>query len=432
MGAGDWPCRVRLVVRVYSACFAIAAAFWYLIVSLRSLLSGVSREGARARFGRGEVLSRAPKHGLWLHAVSAGEVAATAIMIPALRRALGAEVPIVLSTTTKSGMAMAKKKLGESVFLIHAPLDLLRVTRRFIAKLEPLLLAVAEIEIWPNLFRAAREARTPVVIYNARLSDRDWGRYASFRWIFSPLLAGVRLIAAQSAEDASRYCDIGAPTDRVLVSGNIKHDQEFVFAENLFPTCKDRPLVLLASSHPGEEELLLQSFRGKGACLIIAPRQITRAGRIAELVRRAGYSVVLRSSLGRDAGPLGEDVLVLDTFGEILQAAAQARCVVMGGSFSKRVQGHNPMEAAAAGRAVIMGPWMNNFRDSRDALVAGGGGRVVRDQAQLAEALGDWLQNPEEAEAAGQRARAVLESLRGASQRTAEMMSNLVYGQKRI
>ena len=432
MEPGRWPYPVRIVVRIYSGCFALAAGIWFVIMCIRSLLSGRSLEGVWARFGRGASLSRAPKHAVWLHAVSAGEVAATAIMIPVLRASLGSDVPIVLSTATHSGMQMAEKRLGQGVTLIHAPLDLPRVTRRFVARLEPALLAVAEIEIWPNLFRAAVQGGVPLMVYNARLPDRDWKRYSRFRWIFAPVLSGVRLIAAQSAEDASRYCDIGAATDRVLVAGNIKNDQEFVTGKSLFPDFGHRPVILLASSHPGEEEMLLESVGRGGACLVIAPRHITRADRIAGMARRAGFSVALRSGWGDHERMVTEDVMILDTFGEMMQAAERACCVVMGGSFSKRVQGHNPMEAAASGRAVIMGPCMDNFRESRDALVAGGAAVVVSGQIQLAGAIRHWLQHPGEAEAAGQRARAVLESLRGASRRTAELMANLAYGRKKF
>lgn len=246
------------------------------------------------------------------------------------------------------------------------------------------------------------------------------------------MLSGVRLIAAQSAEDASRYCDIGAATDRVLVTGNIKNDQEFVTGTSLFPDFGSRPVILLASSHPGEEEMLLESAGRSGACLVIAPRHITRADRIAGIAKRSGYSVALRSGWRGHERMVTEDVLILDTFGEMMQAAERACCVVMGGSFSKRVQGHNPMEAAAAGRAVIMGPCMDNFREARDALVTGGAAVVVSGRVQLAGAIEHWVQHPGEAEAAGQRARTVLESLRGASRRTAELIANLAYGRKKF
>ena len=449
-----------------------------------------------ARLGLGTDLRQLPKDALWLHAVSVGEAAATAIMIPDLRALLGRRA-IILSCVTPGGFAMAKKKLGEDFPVFYAPLDAGIVVRRFFRVLQPRALAVAEMEIWPNLFLYAGGNNVPLIIYNARMPDAEWRRYARFKKLFARVLQPVRLIAAQTAEDASRYCDIGAAIDRIRVAGNIKNDFEAqtcaenslmkspcvqagagaleaqACAKNSFmkssssfsgagasgAQASDRPTIILASSHRGEEKLVAgalgeifapQSGRNAqsaqsawGARLIIAPRHIARAKGILRLVRRRGLRASLlseapaelRAAAGvsplprnADAPPAAAayeaDVLILDTIGELAAAYSAADIAVMGGSFTKRVQGHNPLEAAAAGRPLIFGPHMNNFRESRDALLSGGAAVQAADTAELVRALTLWLDNPGTAHTAGARGRAILESMRGASRQTAFLIAN--------
>jgi 3-deoxy-D-manno-octulosonic-acid transferase len=416
-----------------------------------------------ARLGLGRGLKQLPKDALWLHAVSVGEVAATAIMIPALRVLLG-ERKIILSCVTAGGFEMAKKKLGKDFPVFYAPLDAAAIVRRFFRILRPKALAVAEMEIWPNLFGFAGRYNVPLVLYNARMPDKEWRRYARFKKVFARVLEPVRLIAAQSAEDASRYCDIGAAIDRIQVTGNIKNDLEAMCGASnaaqpgLLPGTEisnaKNPVIVLASSHRGEEKLVLDALEGLSAPsgrlrarLIIAPRDIRRARGIMRLAKRRGARARLRSegvcaedwkiqneiskphtgsggSARGDVPGAGLDVFILDAIGELMAAYSMADIVIMGGSFTERVQGHNPLEAAAAGRPVIFGPYMENFKESRDALLAADAAYEAANKDALLFALGLWLGNPAEAQAAGDRARGVLEGMRGASRRAAFLIAN--------
>lgn len=427
-----WPFSARAVLGLYSCLYAVAIPLWFIAVSLQSLFWKGAIRVALQRLGLAASLRTLPKNAIWLHAVSAGEVAATAVILPALRKAFARDFPIILSSTTASGIEMAQKKFPPDVRVFYSPLDSRGTVRRFFSQIEPAILAVAEIEIWPNLFREAAMRGVPLMLYNARMPDTDWKRYARFRWLFVHILSTVRVIGAQSAEDASRYCDIGAATDRMIVTGNVKNDQEFSNLDISLPDFDQRPTILLASSHPGEEKMVLEAIKDSTVRLVIAPRQIGRAGRLLANVQAEGYRALLRSQVHLQDGSLDHDIMILDSFGELMAWAARASFVIMGGSFSRRVQGHNPMEAAAVARPLILGPCMDNFRESRDALVAGGGAVLVSDTDQLASAVKRWLQAPAEAKAAGQRARVALEGLRGATARTVTIMKNISAGRKKI
>ncbi|HPH04021.1 MAG TPA: glycosyltransferase N-terminal domain-containing protein [Spirochaetota bacterium] len=429
------PYSVRFVRAVYSFLLIGASRVWFAVAGVRHGFHGARWQALLARFGRGPLLDGLPQQSLWLHAVSGGEVAATALLYPALRKALGDRIPIILTCATSSGMAMAEKRFPQDVHRLYAPLDTPGVVRRFFDKLNPAILAVAEIEIWPNLFREAAKREIPLVLYNARMPDADLGRYTRFRWIFRHILSAVRVIAAQTAEDAARYCAIGAPADRIMVTGNIKNDQEYrnpPVCAFQFDQADPRPVILLASSHPGEERAVLDAVKGLGVRLVVAPRHITRARKIAALLRSSGHTFTIRSKMEGEEAVITTDVLLLDTFGELMLAAKESLFVIMGGSFTRRIQGHNPMEAAALSRPVILGPCMDNFRDVRDALLAGGGAVSVSGYSAVRDAVQAWVDNPSDAERSGKQAHIVLESLRGASARTAEIMATQLVGRKKF
>jgi len=430
---------VSLILFAYDCAVYLLLPFYLLIGAIACCLRPARFARYSARLGLGRALRQLPREALWLHAVSVGEVAMSAILLPHLRAELGKR-SIILSCTTVSGFEMAKKKFGADFPVFFAPLDLACVVRRFFRILKPRALAVAEMEIWPNLFKYAGIYSVPLIIYNARMPDADWRRYARFKALFARVLEPVRLIAAQSAEDASRYCDIGAAIDRIQLTGNIKCDLELPLALTALTTlpapdfcfADAKPVIVLASSHPGEEALVadavaltpLLTVEGSPcrARLIIAPRRIARARAIARMLKRRGLRCALRSQT-REA--LDADALVLDTIGELAAVCSIARIVIIGGSFTRRVGGHNPLEAAAAARPVIFGPYMANFRESSAALLAGGAAREVSGKDDLRAALRAWLaDDPTQAQEAGDRARAVLRSLRGAAKRTAYLIAN--------
>ncbi|MDR2733745.1 MAG: hypothetical protein LBC99_03745 [Spirochaetota bacterium] len=419
-----------MILFAYDCALYLLLPFYILAGACIGIWNPAGFQRWFARLGWGWALRELPKEALWLHAVSVGEVAMSAILLPYIRAEHGNRA-IILSCTTASGFAMAKKKFGADFPVFFAPLDTACVIRRFFCVLKPKALAVAEMELWPNLFKYAGIYSVPLIIYNARMPDADWRRYARFKTLFARVLLPVRLIAAQSAEDASRYCDIGAAIDRIQLVGNIKCDLDLPPAKSAFRFADAAPVIVLASSHPGEEALVLDVFALLAAAsvrarLVIAPRNIARAKRVARMAARRGLRAVLRSrSRGRE--PFDADVLVLDSIGELIAAYSAARLVIIGGSFTKRVGGHNPLEAAAAARPIIFGPYMANFRESRVALLAGDAAREICNRDDLLSAVRAWLGDPQLAKETGERAHAVLKSLRGAAKRTAFLITNYVY-----
>lgn len=382
------------------------------------LLWDAWRRHRRARPGHGRLFEQfgrlrggLPPDALWLHAVSLGEVRAAAMLIRAVR-ARWPDRPIVLSTTTETG-AEAARALGLPHF--YAPFDFAFAQRRVMARLRPRLLVVMETELWPNLVREAGRAHVPVVIANARLSDRSYRRYA--RWggaLLREVLGGIELIGAQSPADRARFMALGA--GRVEECGNLKFD---------LPVADVIPAVapgrehswLAASTHPHEEAQVLEAHevvrrRYPDARLILVPRHPERAGEVTRLVERQGLSVATWSPerVARD----GCAVEVVDRAGRLAALFAEVPVVFMGGSLVP-VGGHNPIEPAAVGRAVLHGPEVANFRPVFAALGDQDACREVADSEALGRAVIECFDRPGPWAAAGARARDVIVEHRGAA-----------------
>jgi len=379
-----------------------------------------ARPGQRRRFEQfGRLRDGLPRDGVWLHAVSLGEAPAAAMLIDQLH-ARWPNVPVVLSTTTETG-AQAARALGLPHF--YAPYDYARVQRHVLRHLRPRVAVVMETELWPNLVREANRAGVPLVIANARLSDRSFDRYR--RWggaLLREVLAGVELICAQSESDRERFATLGAP--RTADCGNLKFD--LPVADAIPPVPADRAHTwLAASTHPGEEAQVLAAHarvreRFPDAGLILVPRHPERAGEVMGLAESVGFRVG-RWQAERPAGER-PTVEVVDRAGVLAERFAEVPVVFMGGSLVP-IGGHNPIEPAAVGRAVISGPHVHNFRAVFAALAEVGGERQVEDAASLAALVGECFEAPAAWAAAGERARGVIAVNRGAAERLAERLA---------
>ena len=379
-----------------------------------------ARPGHRRGFEQfGRLRDGLPQGGVWLHAVSLGETRAAGLLVDELR-ARWPELPIVLSTTTETG-AEAARSLGLPHF--YAPYDYAFAQRRVLRQLNPRAMVVMETELWPNLVRELRRAGVPLMIANARLSDRSFARYR--RWggpLLREVLAGVRLICAQSEQDRERFAVLGAP--RVADCGNLKFD--LPVAVTIPPVPVDRAHTwLAASTHPGEEARVLAAHaRIREHCpdarLILVPRHPERAPEVMRLVESRGLSVGRwESATPSDRRP---EVEVVDRAGVLADRFAEVPVVFMGGSLEP-VGGHNPLEPAAVGRAVLSGPHVHNFRAVFAALADAGAERQVPDAASLADAVIECFEGPGAWAAAGERARAMIAGHRGAARRLADRLA---------
>lgn len=376
------------------------------------------RRGLRERIGRWPRQLGAP---VWVHAASLGEIGAAMRLIDRLESG-GSRV--LASTSTLVGRdAMRRNRPDVPCHL--APLDHPWCVASALERVRPSALVLVEGEIWPFWIGAAVRRGIPVVLVSGRVSDSSLQKY---RWLWPGIRRTLRrlsAIGARTQEDARRWIELGAPTQRVSVTGDLKLDPTSVapsLSADLDRFLGAVPLVVGASTHPGEESALLEAIDlastggGEVAALILAPRRIERAGEIEALVRRSGREAHLRSRLSR--GPLAPgEVLILDSLGELAAIHARARAVFVGGTLVP-VGGHNLVEPALAGRPVLFGPHTDRVRHAERLLTHCGAGHRVDGAGSLAAALADILSRPGAAEQRGERGRAALERERGATERS--------------
>ena len=369
--------------------------------------------------------------GILVHAVSVGEVQAA---LPLLDLMLEEERrgPILLTTTTPSGRRRGESLFAGRVTQRYLPWDLPGAVRRFLARAAPRAVVVLETELWPNLIHACSERSIPLVYVNARLSERSAAGYRRFRRLFAPTLARVNAVAAQTREDAARLVATGARADRVVVTGNTKLDVGAPAAaresgQHLRGRIgASRRVWIAASTHEGEEEAVLAAFARvreevEGCRLILVPRHVERAGRIAALVRRRGYSVSLRTGGFDEAA----DVLLGDTMGELPAFYAASDLAFVGGSLVD-VGGHNLLEPALLGVPALTGPHTRNFADLAASLQAIGAVRTVHGAEDLARTVVDLLRDPNRRYRMGEEGRRFVLSNRGARERTMAVIDRLL------
>lgn len=407
----------------------------YLIYA--ALRHGKYRDGWEAKF-----LGRVPRRAgdrpcLWLHAVSVGEVN----LLQPLLNQLGQEHPdweCVVSTTTRTGFALARKKYaGYQVF--YCPLDFSWAVHRAVRRIRPRVLVLVELELWPNLIRAAREFGASVALVNGRLSNRSARGYGRIGFFVRRLLAQLDLIAVQDARYAERFRTLGARPEVIQVTGSIKFDGAQVDRDNpatrrlreLWQIPDDAFVFLAGSTQDPEEQMALAVFtelasRCAAARLILVPRHPERFDEVAQLLDQSGIPWQLRSRLGEpQAGPPAARVLLVDVVGELSAWWGVAQVGLVGGSFGTR-GGQNMIEPAGYGVAVCFGPRTWNFEDVVTQLLARHAATVVHDQQELAAFVLRCLDAPDEARALGQRARQLVLAQQGATRHTIQLLAPLV------
>lgn len=421
---------VRLLVAALTyAIFALAAPFLFFVAR--------TRRGWALRLGRyraDPVSGPGPR--VWLHGASAGDVLGLVPIVQELK-ALRPDARVIVSAITDSGAAMAEQKLraqGLCDAVTWLPWDLPHAVRGALDAVRPDVLVLEYTELWPQLIDAAARRGVALVLTNGRIGPRNMTRYRALFAAVGNLLARFSLLLMRSEDDAERALLLGAPRERVHVTGNTKFDALSVsvppagsgpdrgLAQAL--GCAGERLWVCGSTHEGEEGPLLDVFARlrrefPDLRLAIAPRYVERAGRVLALAAERGLRGRLRSEPGG-----AEPVVVLDTIGELVRAYTLATVVFVGGSFGAR-GGQNILEPAACGKPVLFGPRMENFVDSVQVLV-GRGGLQVKDPPALERLLRDLLARPDELAKLGGLAREAVTSVRGASARDAALLANLL------
>ncbi len=368
---------------------------------------------------------------IWLHGASAGDLLALQPVINALREQQSG-LSIIVSSMTESGQAMARARMTGIDRLIYLPWDVPFAVSRALKAIKPTILVLEYTELWPNLIHTAADRGVRLVLTNGRLSADNQSAYRRvFSLLGNPLKRFDRLLMRNRAE-AERAADLGASSFALRITGNTKYDNlqapnEMVVAKlaQVLQREPGRRLWVCGSTHEGEEALLIAVYkelcvRHRDLDLLIAPRYIERADRVAELARQAGLEVGYRSE---EQGAVG-GVTILDQIGELMPAYALADVVFVGGSFIAR-GGQNILEAAACGRPVLFGPSMDNFADEV-ALLVGRGGIQVPDQAVLRETIDQLLFRRGACDELGALARESVNARAGAGARCAEAILSLM------
>ena len=419
------------MLTIYTWLFRLLLPFILLRLWWRGRAQPSYRRRLRERFGRVPVrASRA--HLIWVHAVSVGETLAAVPLIEKLA-ARHPDWQWLVTTTTPTGSERVRASLapllGGRLLHFYAPYDLPGCLRRFLDALRPQMLVVMETELWPNLLAACRERGIPTLLANGRLSEKSAHGYQRLHRLTGPMLQNLDRVVAQYPADAQRFVSLGLPESRVVTTGNIKFDLHIGLgleseAQALAHAWSGggaipRPVWLAASTHLGEDEMVLDAFAGLQAefphlLLVLVPRHPERFDQVARLVKQRGFRLQRRSDGG--VPPAQVQVLLGDTMGELLRFYGACDVAFVGGSLVP-VGGHNMIEPAAWGVPVVCGPHLHNFAAVATMLRKAGGMAVVEDSAQLTEQLQQWLGDEEECRAAGARAREVAAENSGALQK---------------
>jgi 3-deoxy-D-manno-octulosonic-acid transferase len=354
-----------------------------------------------------------------------------------LVRELKAALPgwvVAVSTTTVTGQRLARERFPE-LPVFYLPLDFKFAVRRYLMALRPGMVVLMESELWPRMMEQCEQGGIPLAVVNARVSDRSLPRYLWLRRLWRPLLERVSLYLAQSDENAERLRRIGAPADRVRVTGNLKYDVR-VGEESALTTMlreglpSDARVVVCGSTLEGEERLLLEAWPAvvaaePRAVMVLAPRHPDRFAAVAGMAAAGGFACI-RASEYRDrrVDVAVGSVFLLDTIGDLASAYSLGAVAFVGGSLVPK-GGHNPLEPARFGVPVVMGPSFENFREIVKAMQAQDAIRVAA-PGTIGEMLTAMLRDSVEARAMGERGRAVFEAQSGATARTVEALVELL------
>jgi 3-deoxy-D-manno-octulosonic-acid transferase len=417
---------------LYSLLFTLLMPFIVIRLIMRARKAPAYGQRWWQRFG----FFKAPAKsgGIWFHTVSMGEFIAAAPLIEQMMQA-NPDTPITITTTTPTGSEQVQKRfadaIGKQVFHVYLPYDLPWFLSGFLRKVKPELLVILETELWPNLIHCAKRKRCKVMVVNARLSEKSARGYGKVEGLAKGMLEQLDCLAVQNETDGQRFIQLGMPEANMQVTGSIKFDLSIdvsLKAKGVDWRQKwgaERKVILVASTHQGEDDIALTAFKRiheqmGDVLMIIVPRHPERFNDVAKLIQGQGWNLGRRSD---DSITVQNQVVLVDTMGELMQFLAASDVCIMGGSFVEN-GAHNPLEPAALQVPVLIGPSQFNFALICELLEEAGGLKTV-EADELASATLEWLQNDELRAKKGLAAASVVDANRGAKQKVFELINSI-------
>ncbi len=374
---------------------------------------------------------RKTKKRIWIHALSVGEVTSALPLISGLRKEMP-EVELVFSAATRSGSGVARKLLqGKVDHIIPFPFDFLPVVKRFLQMVKPDLFILIETDFWPSMLSTLKKKNIPSLLVNGRISEKSMTSYKRFSFFFLPLFSSFRTLSMQTEKDRGNLIALGIDHNQVKTLGNLKYDTALYSSakrkQSLSFTLPPYNYLLVAgSTHDGEEEILLQSFKElkekhPQSYMVIAPRQVARGKEIQGIAASLDLQANCRSQI--NAG--GKDILILDTIGELNTIYSHADIAFVGGSLVAK-GGHNPIEPSIFAVPVLFGPHMEDFSEISKQLLLAGGAFTVADGNELSATFIQILNEKELRLEAGKAAQECIKSQQGVIKRHINLIKEML------
>ena len=374
---------------------------------------------------------------VWIHGVSVGE-AQLAVRLASKIKEKYNDVPVMVSTTTRTGNDMVRRiSKGEVDGVFYYPFDLSIIVRRVVRLIDPCLYVMIETELWPNLLTELRSKNIPVALVNGRISENSFKNYRKIRSVMKRIFLSIDSFCMQSSRDAERIKSIGASSDKVSVTGNMKFDPAVVssgscrFTKEALGFGSGDMVLVAGSTHYPEEEFVMDAFRKLkvsylGLRLVLAPRHIERTEALISDIAGSGvkYKKISDILSEKDKAP-GADIVFVDTIGHLRDLYSVASVVFIGGSLIKK-GGQNPIEAAVWGKPVVFGPYMSNFHEVANIFLEAGAAVCVKSREELTDELGRLLGDLSEREDMSLKALKVIEMNSGAMEKTVEEIGKYI------
>ena len=431
---------------VLNLLYIIVSLLYSPVIIYRVVKHKRYRDGWDQRFGK--ITRKNPgKKCIWIHAVSVGEVNAARTVIEELKNRF-ADYEILISTTTDTGQARAKKLFSEEHKIIYFPFDYSWVMSRAFKNINPAICLLMELEVWPNFVDIAARLNVPVVIVNGRISDKSISRYRKIRPLVKGVFGKINLALAQTQEYAERFKEIGVPENNVIVTGSLKYDTaeitdkvegSNILANQLQLSTQDSKLKtkiwVAGATGPEEEQIIIEVFKELhkqekfiDLKLVIVPRKPERFDEVAQLITDSGFEFIRYSSIKNsklETQNLKLPVILGDTMGDLRKFYSLSTIIFVGRSLVP-MGGSDMMEAAALGKCTIFGPHAFNFRQTVDALIKDNGAILVNDKNELLEAMQKCLSDSDYANKIAKSGQQVIKNNQGATQKTIENIKEIL------